>query len=167
MKLSLRSHLRVGLALGIGGLLALILCVQCIRTYLYADAVLVPQEAHREAERQVIALSTAARNAGVTDPHALTPVIEHLLESGPDRVLWIRVLDSDNNLLARGGSPATTAKVPADWRERLEKHESVGALVETSEGKALVSMLPFRLDGLPEPPGHFGDRPRYAHFGSG
>ena len=86
MKLGLYSHLKVGLALGTGALLASMLCVQCVRTYLYTDAVLVPQQAQREAERQAVALSTAARSAGVTDPRALGPVIEHALESASDRV---------------------------------------------------------------------------------
>jgi hypothetical protein len=146
------SRLKVGLALGTGAILALVLCVQCLRTYAYTDAVLVPQQAQREAEREAIAFSNAARSAGVTDPRALAPVIKHVLESGSDRVLWMRVLDSDNNLLAQWGNPATAAKIPVDWRERLEKHESVGALMDTPEGKALVSMLPFRMARPVRPP---------------
>jgi hypothetical protein len=152
MKLGLYSHVKVGLALGSGALLALMLCVQCVRTYLYTDAVLVPQQAQHEAERQAIALGAAARSAGVTDPRALAPVIEHALESGSDRVLWMRVLDSDANVLVQGGNPGTTFKVPVDWRERLEKHENVGAFVDTSAGKTLVAMVPFRMPRPPRPP---------------
>jgi serine phosphatase RsbU (regulator of sigma subunit) len=156
MKAALYSHFKVGLALGTGALLALMLCVQCIRTYLYTDAVLVPQQARHEAERQAGALGTAARNAGVTDPRALGPVIEHVLESTSDRVLWMRVLDSDGNLVAQGGksgsNSGTTAKIPQDWRQRLEKHENVGALVDTSAGKALIAMLPFRMPRPARPP---------------
>ena len=153
MKAALYSHFKVGLALGTGALLALMLCVQCIRTYLYTDAVLVPQQAQHEAERQAGALGTAARSAGVTDPRALGPVIEHALESASDRVLWMRVLDSDGKLFAQGGiHPGTTAKIPQDWRQRLEKHENVGAVVDTSAGKALVAVLPFRMPRPARPP---------------
>jgi hypothetical protein len=152
VKLGFYSHLKVGLVLGTGALLALILCVQCVRTYLYTDAVLVPQQAQREAERQTIALSTAARSAGVTDPRALGPVIGHALESGPDRVLWLRVLNSEGHLFAQGGKPAATAKLPIDWAERMEKHESAKAMVDTSDGEALVTVLPFRMPRLPQPP---------------
>jgi serine phosphatase RsbU (regulator of sigma subunit) len=158
MKTGLYSHLKAGLALGTGALLALMLCVQCVRTYWYTDAVLVPEQAQREAERQMVALSTAARSAGVTDPRALGPVIEHVLESGSERVLWMRVLDSDGNLFAQGGKPGTMAKVPPDWRDRLEKHESIGSLVDTSEGKVLVTMLPFRMP-RPARPLETGGRP--------
>jgi hypothetical protein len=45
MKPGLCSRFKVGLALGTGALLALMLCVQCVRTYLYTDAVLIPQQA--------------------------------------------------------------------------------------------------------------------------
>lgn len=152
MKLGLYSRFKVGLALGTGALLALMLCVQCVRTYLYTDTVLVPQQAQHEAERQAVALGTAARSAGVSDPRALGPVIEHALESGSERVLWMRVLDSDSNLFAQGGKPGVSAKVPLNWRERMEKHESVGALVDTSEGKAFVTMLPFRMPRPARPP---------------
>src|SRR5580692_3833964 len=139
MKPGLYSHFKVGLTLGTGALLALMLCVQCVRTYLYTDAVLVPQQAQREAERQIIAFSAAVRSAGVTDPRALGPVMEHTLESGPDRVLWMRLLDSDGDLFAQVGNPGERAEIPPDWRERLEKHENAGSLVDTPGGKALVA----------------------------
>jgi O-antigen ligase len=51
-------------------LIALVLCVQCVRTYLYTGAVLVPQRAEREAERQAGALTVAAHSAGLSDARA-------------------------------------------------------------------------------------------------
>jgi hypothetical protein len=78
--------------------------------------------------------------------------MEHALEAGTDRILWMRVLDSDGNLFAQVGKPGTPAEVPLDWRERLEKHESVAPLVDTSEGKAFVAMLPFRMPRPARPP---------------
>jgi serine phosphatase RsbU (regulator of sigma subunit) len=152
---ALYSHFKAGLALGTGALLALTLCVQCVRTYLYTDAVLVPQQAQREAERQAAAVGTAARSAGVTDTRALGPVLEHVIESAADRILWMRLLDSDGNLFAQVGKPGKPAEVPLDWWDRMERHDTVGSLVGTSEGTALVTMLPFRMP-RPEPNG----RPR-------
>src|SRR5579862_2976425 len=110
MKLHKYSQLRFNLVLAIGALVALVLCAQCVRTYLYTGAVLVPQQAEREAERQVGALTAAARSAGITDPRALGPVIEHALESAGDRVLWMRLLDPESDLLAQGGNPREPQK---------------------------------------------------------
>jgi hypothetical protein len=45
------SYFKFVVVLGVGTVLALLLCIQCVRTYLYTDAVLVPQHAEREAER--------------------------------------------------------------------------------------------------------------------
>lgn len=161
----LRRHTpwKFGLVLGMGALIALVLCVQCVRTYWYTDAVLVPQGAEREAERQVGALAMAARSAGITDPHALGPVIEHALETGGDHVLWMRVLDLNSHLLAQGGKPQGTAQVPLRWWDRVERHESQEVLVDTPEGKAFVTMLPFR---MPRPPLLLRDANREAPSGS-
>ena len=57
MKLRKYSRFKFGLVLGIGALVASVLCVQCVRTYLYTDAVLVPQQAEREAERELLPLA--------------------------------------------------------------------------------------------------------------
>jgi hypothetical protein len=163
MKQRKYSPFRFGFALGTGALIASVLCIQCVRTYLYTDDVLVPQQAEREAERQVGALTTAARSAGITDPRALGPAIEHVLESSSDRVLWIRLLDPESKLLVQGGKPEGTAKIPSQWWKRVETHESLGPVVDTVQGKALVAMLPFRLPR----PSHQIDAARPERSGSG
>jgi serine phosphatase RsbU (regulator of sigma subunit) len=152
MKRHLYSHFKIWLVLGSGALLALTLCVQCIGTYLYANAVLVPQQAQREAERQAVALNTAVRDAGIADPRTLGPIIDQALASASGRVLWMRMLDSDRNVFAQGGNAGRQADIPADWREKLEKHESVAVQVDTREGKALVAVLPFRMARPLRPP---------------
>jgi stage II sporulation SpoE-like protein len=149
MNLHRYSQLKFGAMLGIGALIALVLCVQCVRTFFYAGSVLIPQQAERAAERQGGALAAAARSAGITDPRSLAPLIQHALESSSEHVLWIRVLDMDSNVLAQAGSPLGKANVSRQWWDRIEKHASTGRLVDTSEGKALVAMLPFR---MPRPP---------------
>jgi len=118
MKQRKYSPFRFGFALGTGALIASVLCIQCVRTYLYTDDVLVPQQAEREAERQVGALTTAARSAGITDPRALGPAIEHVLESSSDRVLWIRLLDPESKLPKSrhsGGSASKHMKALDLW----------------------------------------------------
>jgi hypothetical protein len=76
---------------------------------------------------------------------SLGPVMEHALDAASDRVLWMRLLDLDSNVLAQRGSPQGTAQVPPHWWDRVEKHERPDTLVDTPEGKALVVMLPLRI----------------------
>lgn len=151
MKQRKYSQLKFGIVLGTGALIALVLCIQCVRTYFYADAVLVPQQAERDAARQAAALSAATRSAGITDPRSLGSVIEHCLEAASDRVQWIRVLDVNGDVLAQGGSPEGTPRFPAQWWDRVEKQERLGTLINTARGKAMVVMLPLRIPRPPHP----------------
>ena len=151
MKQRRYSYFKFAMVLGIGAALALVLCIQCVRTYWYTDAVLVPQQAEREAERQAGALSTAARSAGIAAPYALRPVIEHALESASEHVLWIRVLDPEGKVLAQGGTPQSEVRIPSNWWGRVEKHESLGSLIDTTRGRTFVALLPFRMPRPPRP----------------
>jgi hypothetical protein len=156
------SQWKFGVVLGVGALIALVLCVQSVRTYLYTDAVLVPQQAEHEAERQVGALTAAARTAGITNPKALGPLLEHTLDASSDRVLWMRVLDADSNVLAQAGRSEGRAKVPPQWWKRMEAHQSLGAVIDTADGKAFGAMLPFR---IPRPAHSSEERPERAGSG--
>ena len=152
MKPGQYSQWKFGIVLGTGAVIALVLCVQCVRTYLYADSVLVPEQAEHEAERQVGALSAAARSAGITAPFALGSVVEHAMESASDRVLSIRVLDRDGTVLLQRGVQQGVATFPPNWWERVEKHEKLGTQINTPQGKALVVTLPLRLARPLHPP---------------
>lgn len=142
---SLRRNLGLGVALVIGVSLAVILCVQCLRTYFYVGAVLVPQEAEREADRLAGSLVSAARSGGITDASALGPVLERVVESNPERVVWMRLLDPDSQMIAHAGTPLGDPQVPPRWWERVEKHENIGRVLETAKGRAYVALVPFRL----------------------
>lgn len=77
------SQTKFAVVLGTGALIALVLCILSVRTYRYADTVLVPDQAEREAARQVGALTAAARSGGISNPRDLGPAIEHTLEALP------------------------------------------------------------------------------------
>ena len=144
------SHLGLFLVVAIGIALAVLLSVQCVRTYLYVTRVLVPQEAEREAERQSGILSSTARNAGVADPHALAPILQKVMEGDSNHALWMRLLGPDHSVWAEAGTPQGSPTVPERWWERVEKRESLGRLIDTPNGQVWVTMLPFR---MPRPAG--------------
>jgi hypothetical protein len=142
---SWRRHLGLGFALATGVGFAVLLCVQCIRTYVYVGKVLVPQEAEREADRQAGMLVTAARTDAVTYPGELGPQLESIVEADPERVLWMRLLDRDSGILAQAGKPESEPKVPPRWWEQVEQRENIGRVIDTPEGKAYVTILSFRM----------------------
>jgi hypothetical protein len=150
------SQWKFGVVLGVGALVALVLCVQCVRTYFYIDTNLIPQQAEHEAARQIGSLSAAARSAGITDPRNTGPVVEHAVESAADRILWMRVLDVNGTVFSQAGTPEGRPQVPSGWWQRVEQHDRLGTPVNTRQGKAWVVMLPLR---LPHPLHRPGDGP--------
>src|SRR5438045_3822775 len=102
---SLWKSMNTGLALAIGAgvALALLLCAQCVRTYLYVDRVLGPQEAEAEADRLSGSLVSATRTAGILDPRALSPVLEHAIEESSNRLIWMRLVNQEKTVFAQAG----------------------------------------------------------------
>ena len=161
--ISLRKYSRAGLivALVAGVTLAILLCVQCVRTYLYVDRVLVPQEVEREAERQGGALASAARTASTTDPRTLSPLLERAIEEAAERIIWIRLVNQDGEILSQAGPALGDVKVPQGKFDGMENRKFLGHVVQTPKGKAMVAMVPFRMPrplgpGRPDFGGRFG-----------
>jgi serine phosphatase RsbU (regulator of sigma subunit) len=142
---------RIGLTLSTcaGVALAILLCAQCVSTYLYLGRVLVPQEAGHEAERQAAAIVNGARSAGVTEPAALSPVLERVREESSGAVVWLRLLTPESRVLAESGTPQGRVIVPPRWWSRAEEVNRPFQIVDTPKGKALVTLLSFR---MPRPP---------------
>lgn len=145
MKLRKHSQWTFRIVLGFGALIAVVLCIQSVRTYLYIGSVLIPQEANHEAQREASALSAAARNAGIDNPRMLASSLQHAIDSAENRVVWMRVLDLENNILSQAGSYPTISRIPPHWWDRTQKHENPGIVINTPSGKALSIILPLRM----------------------
>ncbi len=74
MKLRKYSQWRFGLVLGLGALIAVVLCIQCVRTYLYIDSVLIPRQAEHEAQRE--AGARRVQSDLQPKPHSISAHIE-------------------------------------------------------------------------------------------
>jgi hypothetical protein len=149
--LSHYSHIGLRLLLAAGVLLAILLCVQSVRTYIYIGSVLVPQEAEREAHQQVGELASLAHEAGVTETRELAPLLERSMTSGSSRPAWLRLIDPENAVIAKAGAATASVNLPSHWWERQQKHVSPGRIVNTANGKLFVALLPFRLPRPPRP----------------
>jgi len=149
--LSHYSHIGLRLLLAAGVLLAILLCVQSVRTYIYIGSVLVPQEAEREAHQQVGELASLAHEAGITEERELAPLLERSMTSGSSHPVWLRLLDPGNAVIAKAGVPPASVNLPSHWWDRQQQHESVGHIVNTANGKVFVALLPFRLPRPPRP----------------
>ncbi len=145
MKRSSHARWTFHLLLAVGGIIAAVLCFQSVRTYLYIDSVIVPHQAEHEAQREVGALGAAAHSARLEDPRQLSPLLRRIVESAGDRVMWMRVLNFESTVVAQAGDDPAPRQIPADWWERVQKHEPLGTPVRTHIGDAVSVMLPFRM----------------------
>ena len=145
MKQRKYSQWRFVLVLGMGALIAMVLCVQCVRTFLYIDSVLIPRQAEHEAQRDAGAVSGAARSAGIDDPRNLGPALQHAISSAEGRLLWLRVVDSQNKVLSEAGTPPLTPTIPPRWPYRGQRRGGLGSPIKAPNGNGLSILLPLRM----------------------
>ncbi len=157
MKLRKYSQWGFGLVLGIGAVIAVVLCVQCVRTYLYIDSVLIPRQAEHEAQREAGAVTAAAHSAGLDDPRKLAPALQHAIASAEGRILWLRVLDSQNKVVLQAGGPPPTPSIPPLWSYPRPRHGGLGSPIKTPDGKGLSILLPLRMPRPSRPDEHHMD----------
>src|SRR6185312_8214411 len=107
----------VKVSIAFGLILGLLLLVQTVGTYRYVSRSLVRQEAQNEADRKVAAINrlrNATRNA--VDYES---TIDELIRDAPQKVAWIRVLNSDGTPIASGGNLSNAPK----WNEQSLRNE--------------------------------------------
>jgi len=102
----------VKVSIAFGLILGLLLLGQTVRTYRYVSRNLVRQEAQTEAEGSATALGRLSRDK-TRDAATLTPFIDELIKQSPEKIAWMRVLNTDGKVIASGGdlrgAPAWTA----------------------------------------------------------
>jgi hypothetical protein len=102
----------VKVCIAFGLILGLLLLGQTVRTYRYVSLSLVRQEAQTEADRSATALGRLSRDKA-RDTATLTPFIDELIRQSPEKIAWMRVLNTDGKVIASGGdlraAPAWTA----------------------------------------------------------
>lgn len=129
------------LALVGGSLLGILLLVQSIQTYYQVSRGMVLAELRREAQRQVGLLQREAARLGVREPAELAPVLVEMQQDAPNRIAWIRILDSSGAVLAQGGTPVGPPVRPPEPQEMPADPFLVpGEIRQTPEGKVWVTV---------------------------
>jgi hypothetical protein len=97
------GYVWVKISIGFGLLLGLLLLGQTVGTYRYVSRSMVRQEAQNEGDRKVQTLARAYRT-GPRDAAALTQDIDDLIKEAPEKIAWMRVLNTDGKVVASGGN---------------------------------------------------------------
>jgi len=93
----------VKVSIAFGLILALLLLAQTVGTYRYVSRSMVRQEAQNEAERRATSLARLTRT-GPRDASTYIPAIDELIKEAPEKIAWMRVLNSDGKVVASGGT---------------------------------------------------------------
>jgi hypothetical protein len=132
-------------SVAVGFVLALVLLAQSIANYHYISRRLVQQSAIQEAERRVVTLEKAIRNANARDAAQLASVIEQLRTESIEQVAWIRVTTFTGDIIAATGN-ATGAPFAAELLKRLvEERQPIHETRKTKTKEVFVSVYPVRL----------------------
>ncbi|HVV47669.1 MAG TPA: PP2C family protein-serine/threonine phosphatase [Bryobacteraceae bacterium] len=139
----------VKVSIAFGLILGLLLLVQTVGTYRYVSRSMVRQEAQNEADRKVSAINRLLRNAART-PEAYDSAIDELIRDAPQKVAWIRVLNSDGTPIATGGD---LDEAP-HWTEESLRNEIISRgqqhldVRQTKTGEILLSVSPVGRGGF-------------------
>jgi serine phosphatase RsbU (regulator of sigma subunit) len=153
------------LSVALGLLLGLILLTETVATYHYVAGVMVHQEAQREAQRRALSIGRAGRLTHARDPRELAPVLDELVRESPQQIAWIRIVDSDGEVLADTPKARSAIAIPPERLRRVfGDRDRIPAPLEIDAGKTIIIAQPFRMPGPPShrpgsPPRHPGPPP--------
>ena len=130
-----------------GGLtLALILLAHTVSTYVYVSGNMVTQAALRDAASRLRSVERHIRGAGVSDPAALSEVLEEVRTESDPPIAWLRLIRPDGSVLA---STAAALDPPVSFSNLRGSAADAGTFHETretAEGTVLVTAFPVRLN---------------------
>ena len=142
----------------LGLLLGLLLLGQTVGSYYVVSRAMVHQAALSEADSQAQLLARETRRTGSRDAATLTPFIDELIKGAPEKIAWMRILNTDGSVIAAGGD----LKAAPKWTEAALRNVTGGRGSAPNVGdNILLSVSPLRFGGgfgrngggPPQPPG--------------
>jgi serine phosphatase RsbU (regulator of sigma subunit) len=132
-------HLIFKTCIAIGFALGIVLLWQTVSTYIYVSGNMMMQAAQRDADQKRASLQRAIR-PGISGSHEspnLDSVLIDSIEEWKDQVAWIRILNSENMVVASAGN------VPESSGITLLKRDP--DIQKTPLGDALVATYPYNV----------------------
>ncbi len=141
--------LKVSLVLG--GLLALLLLVNSVVSYVFISRRIVVEQLRREMGKHVVALERQFRQAPLKDNAHLAVLIEELRKD--HKIAWIDVRDRQGRQLTHAGLRAAASFSAAQIHTGLANHEPITTVRGTDAGQMVVEIFPFHLPPDPRTQG--------------
>ena len=141
------GYIWVKISIAFGLVLGLLLLAQTVGTYRYVSQSMVRQEAQNEADRKAQALSRLTR-AGSRDSAAFTPAIDELIREAPEKIAWMRVLNTDGKTIAFGGNLNSAPRWTQDSLRTIVNGRGLRLDIRpTDTGEILLAVTPLNRFG--------------------
>jgi hypothetical protein len=137
-----------GVFMAFGTVLALVLFIQTVSSYVYVSGNLVTQEGLRTATRRLTSIERRIRVSDAGNHEDLGSILEQARLEWADRISWLRLLGPDGTVLAADGIATGRPLSFDDLRQAMIEQRPVYEMRETDEGRVLVTVSPVRLGGL-------------------
>ncbi len=141
-----RRQLWLGVFTGVGALLAMVLLIQTVSSYVYVSGNLLTQEGLRTASRRLTSIERRLRMADTAQSAELDGILEQARVEWSDRISWLRLLGPEGVVLASDGVATGEPLSFDDLRRAMIEDRPVYETRETSEGRVLVTVSPVRLE---------------------
>jgi serine phosphatase RsbU (regulator of sigma subunit) len=132
-------HLIFKTCIAIGFALGIVLLWQTVSTYIYVSGNMMMQAAQRDADQKRASLQRAIR-PGISGSHEspnLDSVLIDSIEEWKDQVAWIRILNSENMVVASAGNAPESSGITLLKRDP--------DIQKTPLGDALVATYPYNV----------------------
>src|SRR6185369_8198502 len=131
--------------IGIGLLLAILLLVSSISTYVMVSRKLLVDHLRSDLSSQVAMMDREVRQGAIQNTGQLAAMLQRTIEKSSGRIAWIQIQNGDGSTVIHGGSPVTPAFSNESVRAHLSNRQPLFKTVVTANGKTLVEAFPFRI----------------------
>src|SRR5882762_9933017 len=130
-----------------GILLAVLLLVTSIHTYVIVSRRLMVDHLRSDLSSQVAMMDQQARRIAVQNDSQLPAILQQAVERSNGRITWIEIQDSQGSSVSQVGAPIKPRFSIEYLRSHIQDRQPIFNLVGTHAGTMLVEAFPFRLPG--------------------
>lgn len=138
--------------IGIGLVLAILLLVSSISTYIMVSRRLLVEHVRGDLAAEMATLDRESRQSKVESTAQLAAMLKRAVERSNGRIEWLRVQSGDGATVVHAGAYVPQTFSMESIQAHLSERQPIFKTVETANGKALAEVFPFRIPG---PAGQF------------
>lgn len=139
------NHLWFHLAITSGFMLAIVLLISSVSTYLTVSRGLVLERLRGDLHSQASTLEQQARRDGIQTRTQLLQLLQQSVAKSNGRIAWAVVRNRAGEAVATAGAPAASFFSAQDIQIRMRTHKPIFKIAGSNAKPLLIEVLPFML----------------------